>query len=340
MRSKIFLLLIATTALLGSCGNKTKSGYTDADTIVLRSCPQFEADSAMSHIVAQCAFGPRVTGSTASLQCAQWIKNKFDQYGCTTEFQDETVKTWDGTHTPCRNIIARINPQAHDRILICTHWDSRPWADNDPDPNNHHTPVPAANDGASGVAVMLEMARIIQSSPIADTFGIDFVCFDAEDMGTPEWAEQTDSDDTSGSTWCLGSEAWAQRARMSGYEARYGILLDMVGGRGATFAREQVSQQYAAPVLNIVWALASQLGYSSYFVSREGGALMDDHVNVNAIAAIPCIDIVPHYQHGPSSFGPTWHTIADTPDNIDTATLNAVGHTLIQLMYNESGLVV
>ena len=335
IRNIHLLPYIVLLTLLGSCGHKTQSSYAEADTLILRPCPQFQADSAMSHIKTQCTFGPRVTGTEASLLCAQWIKSAFERYNCVTEFQDDTVKIWDGTRLPCRNIIARINPDQSDRILICAHWDSRPWADNDPDSTNHRTPVLAANDGASGVAVMLELARAISESPFT-TLGIDFVCFDAEDMGTPEWADEVD--DTATSTWCLGSEVWAHKARMSGYEARYGILLDMVGGRGATFAREQVSNQYAAPLLNLVWSLASQLGYSSFFVKREGGAIMDDHVNVNSIAAIPCIDIVPNYEHGPSSFGPTWHTVHDTPDNIDPATLNAVGHTLIQLIYNESCL--
>jgi hypothetical protein len=123
--------------------------------------------------------------------------------------------------------------------------------------------------------------------------------------------------------------------RQIGYNPHYGILLDMVGGRGATFAKEQVSVYFANHVVNKVWKLATDLGYGQFFPNIDGGSLVDDHVNVNAIAGIPCIDIVPYFNYGPSSFGPTWHTVNDTPENIDRNVLKAVGQTVLQLMYNE-----
>lgn len=327
----ILLLLLATGFL--ACTGKKKYVYNpETDTIALKTCPDFQQDSAFAHIVSQCDFGPRVTGSKESALCAEWIQGKFESYGCSVKRQECEVTIWDGSKLPAVNIIASTNPESTDRILICSHWDSRPWADNDEDEKNHHTPVLAANDGASGVAVMLELARLLQSSPIRN-YGVDFVCFDAEDLGTPEWAE-TDSDDTSG-TWCLGSRYWSENAAQTGYTARYGILLDMVGGRGSTFYMERVSRHFANPIVQSLWQLARQMGYGQFFPFEDGAYLTDDHVNVNTIAQIPCLDIVPYYKDAPSCFGTTWHTVHDTPENIDPNVLKAVGQIIAQLMYND-----
>lgn len=319
--------------LLGmtACGGHSKRGGRTADTIALAPCPRFAADSAMQYIVDQCAFGPRVTGSQESQLCGDYIAQQFRRFGAVVEEQEAVVTTYDGSQYTARNIIARVNPNNLDRVLICSHWDSRPWADNDEDENNHHKPILGANDGASGVGVMLELCRLLQQTPI--NTGIDFVCFDAEDMGTPQWAE---SDGESSETWCLGSRVWAEQARDNNYKARFGILLDMVGGRGCTFARERVSLQYAQPVVDMLWHLAIQIGYGHYFPLDEGGMLIDDHVNVNRIARVPCLDIVPYFNDGPSSFGPTWHTVNDTPENIDPNVLEAVGQSITQLLYNDN----
>ena len=323
-------LAIVASLLLISCGEQTKGNASKADTIALAPCPRFSADSAMLYINKQCEFGSRVTGSEAALLCGDYLVEKFRALGAEVEEQTADVTIWNGTKLPARNIIAHINPSCPDRILLCAHWDCRPWADNDEDEANHHTPILAANDAASGVAVMLEICRLLQERPVQ--VGVDMICFDAEDLGTPQWAEdRSDASDT----WCLGSEFWAKRAKADGYKARYGILLDMVGGYGATFSRERVSMQVAQPIVNIVWQLAGQLGYRQFFPLTDGGYITDDHINVNEIAGIPCIDIIPYYREGPSSFGPTWHTIKDTPDNIDPNVLEAVGQTLTQLIYNE-----
>lgn len=326
------LCLISTAACLWffSCGGQTRQTGKQADTVALAPCPRFLADSAMLYINEQCQFGPRVTGSKASELCGDYLVERFKTFGAEVEEQTATVTIWDGTKLPARNIIARFNPDHPDRILLCAHWDSRPWADNDPDEANHHTPILAANDGASGVAVMLEICRLLKDTPVY--VGIDMVCFDAEDLGTPDWEE---SHLGSADTWCLGSRFWAERARANGYKARYGILLDMVGGYGATFSREAVSMQMAQPIVNRVWQLAGQLGYRQFFPLTDGSGITDDHVNVNIIARVPCIDIIPYYREGPSSFGPTWHTIKDTPENIDPHVLEAVGQTITQLIYNE-----
>ena len=231
--------------------------------------------------------------------------------------------------------MASINPEATTRILLCAHWDSRPWADNDPDQSNWKKPIIAANDAASGVAVMLELARIINNGKaekaLRPQLGVDFVCFDAEDWGTPQWADVPDDADS----WALGAQYWSKNLPQ-GYEARYGILLDMVGGVGAQFFQEGISLQYAPEIVKKVWRSAREVGFGSYFPKRMGGMVTDDHVPVNRYAKIPTIDIIPFYPDcKQSGFGPTWHTLADNMENIDRNTLRAVGQTLVQVIYKE-----
>jgi len=297
--------------------------------------PSFNADSAYAFIKAQCDFGPRDINSRGHDLCGEWIVSKFKEYGCKVTTQTATLAGYDGTKLRSRNIMASINPEATTRILLCAHWDSRPWADNDPDSANWRKPILAANDAASGVAVMLELARIIGKSKDEKAFnkqlGIDFVCFDAEDWGTPQWADVADNADS----WALGAQYWSKNLPQ-GYEARYGILLDMVGGVGAKFYREGMSMQYAPEIVKKVWRAAREVGFGSYFPKEDGGVITDDHVPVNQFAKIPTIDIIPYYADcQQSSFGPTWHTLADNMENIDKNTLKAVGQTLVQVIYKE-----
>lgn len=297
--------------------------------------PSFNADSAYAFTKAQCDFGPRDMNSRGHDLCGEWIVSKFKEYGCKVTTQTATLVGYDGTKLRSRNIMASINPEATTRILLCAHWDSRPWADNDPDSANWRKPILAANDAASGVAVMLELARIIRKSKDEKAFnkqlGIDFVCFDAEDWGTPQWADVADNADS----WALGAQYWSKNLPQ-GYEARYGILLDMVGGVGAKFYREGMSMQYAPEIVKKVWRAAREVGFGSYFPKEDGGVITDDHVPVNQFAKIPTIDIIPYYADcQQSSFGPTWHTLADNMENIDKNTLKAVGQTLVQVIYKE-----
>ena len=297
--------------------------------------PSFNADSAYAFTKAQCDFGPRDMNSRGHDLCGEWIVSKFKEYGCKVTTQTATLAGYDGTKLRSRNIMASINPAATTRILLCAHWDSRPWADNDPDSANWRKPILAANDAASGVAVMLELARIIGKSKDEKAFnkqlGIDFVCFDAEDWGTPQWADVADNADS----WALGAQYWSKNLPQ-GYEARYGILLDMVGGVGAKFYREGMSMQYAPEIVKKVWRAAREVGFGSYFPKEDGGVITDDHVPVNQFAKIPTIDIIPYYADcQQSSFGPTWHTLADNMENIDKNTLKAVGQTLVQVIYKE-----
>ena len=220
----------------------TKKTQTEEQTAVK---VLFDADSAYLFCQQQCDFGPRTMNSEAHEQCAQWIAQKFAQYGYQVTLQKADLKGYDGTILKSSNIIATA-PAAGDsgvvanRLLVCAHWDSRPWADNDPDSANWHKPVMAANDGASGVAVMLELARQLQQHDSTNV-AVDFVCFDAEDWGVPQWSNQSDAD-----SWALGAQYWAANCPQSvAKNYRYAILLDMVGGQGATFYQEGFSKMKA-----------------------------------------------------------------------------------------------
>ena len=324
----IFLsfLLLLSVALTGCKNQNQASAGQDTDTIAVTQV-QFNADSAYASVVAQCDFGPRVPGSAAHDRCGDYIVSRFKALGLSVSEQRADQKAWDGKVLHTRNIIAAYRPELADRIIICTHWESRPWADADPDSSLHRQPVMAANDGASGVAVMLEVARKLEE--LKPELGIDFICFDSEDYGMPYWAETDDVAD--GSDWCLGSQYWAAHPHVPGYKARFGILLDMVGGRDARFCFEGISMRYASEVMVHVWDAAGRAGASQLFLAEQGGYAQDDHVPMNEVAGIPTIDIIP-YVEGEHTFGATWHTTQDTPENISRETLKGVGQTLLQFL--------
>jgi len=291
--------------------------------------PEFNADSAYSFCAAQCAFGPRIMNSTAHDRCENYIIGKFKNYGMTVMTQKAFLTAYDGTKLNSTNIIASYKPEATDRVLLCAHWDSRPWADNDPDEKNHKTPVLAANDGASGVAVLLEIARLLSTDTLG--IGVDFICFDAEDGGSPQWADKQDD-----ASWALGSQYWAAHPHKDGYTARYGILFDMVGGQGATFYREQASVKYASDIVDKVWEAAQTVGYSSLFPNSDGGWITDDHISVNTVAKIPTVDIIPYYPDCNEEQSSVLHgtTVSDDMEHIDRNTLKAVGQTAIQVLFS------
>ncbi|MBR1889568.1 MAG: M28 family peptidase [Alloprevotella sp.] len=323
---KSFFPLIALSVLLTSLSCKSPQNTENAvaesaDTTSV--C--FQPDSAFALIVAQCDMGPRVPGSTAHARCARWIASQFEARGLVVETQQSRQTMWDGKQFDCLNIFARFKPEAERRILLCSHWDSRPWADQDADSTKHRQPVLAANDGASGVAVMLEIARLI--GELNPAVGVDFLCFDLEDYGAPYWGNGTKDE----SDWCVGSRYWA-RQKEADYKPAYAILLDMVGGNGTQFLYEYFSRTYAQSVLARTWAAASTAGVGAYFPQKDGLMLTDDHLPLNRIAHIPTIDIIGTRTDG---FCPTWHTTDDTPENISPALLKAVGQTLLQLLYEE-----
>lgn len=308
--------------LLAACNEKK------AETAVYESpAPEFCADSAYAYTEAQCQFGPRVMNSEAHDSCGEYIARKFEEFGCVVYNQYADSRLYDGTPVKMRNIIASFNSDAPARIIISGHWDSRPWADNDPDESKHDTPIDGANDGASSVGVMLELARQLQLD--ADSahlnVGVEFICWDAEDAGVSGMENEN--------TWCLGSQYWSGKRHVDGYTARYGINLDMVGGAKTVFAREQYSLSYAPSVVDKVWGAAQRIGYDKYFLYSDGGAITDDHLQVNR-GGIPCIDVIGMDPQS-GSFPATWHTVRDNMSNISKETLKAVGQTMLEVIYTE-----
>lgn len=286
--------------------------------------PVFSADSAYAYIAKQVEFGPRVPGTKAHRQCADWLVATFRRFGWETKIQETKVKVYSGEEVPCLNIIASINPDAERRLLLCAHWDTRPFADQyAPDP---YAKIDGADDGGSGVGVLLEIARQLQARQ--PEIGIDIVLFDVEDWGEHQHERGFQED-----TYCLGSQYWSRNPHKPGYKAEKGILLDMVGGKGATFTLEGTSMRYAGAFMQQVWEIARQLGHGQYFLQKQTPGIVDDHLYVNQIAGIPTIDIIHHSPHTPTGFPPHWHTPFDNMKVIDKAVLQAVGETVLAVVY-------
>lgn len=323
---KIIILLVCAVSIFGCKKAEKKTDDTQKKTVEV---PAFSADSAYQYIQNQVDFGPRVPNTPEHTACADYLVNKLMEFGAEVTEQKADLTAFDGTVLKAVNIIGSYQPENKKRVALFAHWDSRPWADHDPNPANRTQPVSGANDGASGVGVLLEIARQINLQQ--PEIGIDIIFFDAEDYGAPEHLATQETQDS----WCLGSQYWSKNPHTADYHARYGILLDMVGAPNATFYREQISEYFASHVINKVWMKARNLGFDNYFINIQGGAITDDHLYVNQIAKIPSIDIIQYDLSSNSSFGHYWHTVNDTMENIDKNTLHAVGTTLLHVIYNE-----
>ena len=329
MNKILKMMAVGATALLSACGGSGANQQAAEEKPYESPAPEFSADSAFSYVAAQCAFGPRTMNSEGHDACGDYLAAKFESFGASVQNQYADLALYDGTPIKVRNIIASYNQDSPRRILICAHWDTRPWADHDRNEANHKTPIDGANDGASGVGEMLEIARQIQQKTPA--VGVDLICFDAEDSGVAEWDTYDGSSDE---TWCIGSRYWATQARSQGYSARFGILLDMVGGINTLFHYEGFSMDYAPQIVDKVWAAAHRIGMGEYFLTQPGGYITDDHRPVNEIARIPCIDIIggDRIDRG---FCSTWHTMNDNIKHIDKSLLKAAGQTVLEVIYTE-----
>ena len=323
-----YLAIMLSALLLAGCtsGAKSPAGASSARGD-LKSVPAFSADSAYAYIARQLEFGARVPGSAAQDSCAAWLHHTLERHGASVHEQRTTVTAYDGTLLPCINLVGSYNPGATHRVLLMSHWDSRPVADEDPNPALRSQPVPAANDGASGVGVLLEIAR--QASLQLPQTGIDILLSDVEDYGPSDsWTGEHREE-----WWGLGTQAWCRQPHVEGYTATYGILLDMVGAADATFYREYYSERYAGDVVRMVWKTAARLGYGRLFVDADGGGITDDHTFVNRMAGIPTIDIIDTRPHQSGSFFPYWHTTGDDLSQISRETLQKVGDVLMQLLW-------
>ena len=303
----------------GSSGSTSsispQDGQDTAATATVPGYGQYDGGSALELCRQQCEFGPRVPGTTAHARCAEWLLTTLQASCDTVILQTGTVQTATEGQLGIKNIIGVINPEASQRLLLLAHWDTRPWADNDPDEANHTKPVMGANDGASGVGVLLQLAKQLKQA--GTSLGVDILLVDAEDMGVDDNEE----------SWALGTQYWAQHPHVEGYKPLFGILLDMVGSSDATFTREYYSTQYAGGFVDLVWKNAA----GSHFINAQGGAVTDDHIFVNR-AGIPCIDIIDMRSNSDTGFCPEWHTVNDTMDAIDPATLAEVGQTLLNVI--------
>ncbi len=325
----VSLILVILVSFNSCKNNSSGSDSNTKETVTQVNVPSFSADSAYGFIEKQLEFGPRVPNTEGHVACAGWMEEKLKSYGSDVIVQNVQLEAFDGTKLNSFNIIAQFQPEKANRLLLMAHWDTRPYADHDPDPENFNTPIPGANDGASGTGVLLEIARHLDKNPT--TLGIDIILFDSEDYGVPEHLDVEWEADT----WCLGSQYWAKNPHKKDYYARYGILLDMVGAKDATFTQEEVSVYYAKSVVDKVWKTAKTLGYGAHFLFDKTDQLIDDHRYVNEIIGIPSIDIIQHDYTTESNFGSFWHTQKDDITVINKNTLMAVGHTVMQVIYSE-----
>lgn len=314
-------IILSVIIFLFSCSGdtektvKTVNTKTETHKVVV---PDFNSDSAYAFVKKQVNFGPRTPGSKAHAACADYLAAQLKSYGFTVQIQNGTVTTFDKKKFILKNIIAEFNTDAKTRILLSSHWDTRPFADRDT--KDQEKPIDGANDGASGVGVALEIARQIALSKPA--IGVDIIFFDIEDYGSS-------GDDES---WCLGSQYWAQNLHRDNYNAKLGVLMDMVGAPGAMFPKEQNSVDYAEAAVNTIWEAANKIGYGNYFVPQIRNFVgVDDHIYVNQ-AGIPCVDII-EYNQTTGGFGAYHHTHKDNMDVIDKNTLKAVGQTLLEVIY-------
>ncbi len=333
---KVFILMAA-ALLLASCGEKQpKPTPTPTDkpkkTVIV---PVFNADSAYRFVAKQTEFGPRVPETQAHAACAEWLAAKLGEWADTVVVQQFRTRLYNGNGIDGQNIVGVFHPEAKKRIVLCSHWDSRPFADHDADESYRHTPIDGANDGASGVGVLMECARQFKAQPLPDNLGIDIVLFDLEDYG-PHQDEAEQYYDDRVNFWALGSQHWSKTPHVYGYHAYYGILLDMVGGPNPNFPKEYYSQGYAAWVGNKVWRKAADLGYRPAFTNELGTMISDDHIPMNQIAGIPTIDIIDLQPESVNQcFPDVWHTLNDNLENIDKTTLGMVGEVLLKVIYEE-----
>lgn len=333
-----YFLWILFLGVLASCDNFSKTTHekqpqsqqTESEKPNIKF-PDFNKDSAYFYVETQVNFGPRVPNTKEHEACAEWLGSFVRKYADTYYVQKFDAKAYNGTILKSTNIIAIVNPEAERRILLTAHWDTRPFADHDKERTNE--PILGANDGASGVGILLEILRNIRAQKVKN-IGVDIVLLDSEDYGAPADYNMYVPD-----SYCLGSQHWSRSPHVLGYKADFGILLDMVGAPGAVFTREGTSTTYAAWVLDRVWNNAKILGHGSYFSNQNTEAIVDDHKYINELAKIPTIDII-HYDHNsPSGFAWYWHTHQDNMKAIDKSTLHAVGETVLYTVYEYDAIV-
>lgn len=315
------LALSLATLAMANCGPRKGASVGDDSVPESAFLPAvtFDADSAYAYVARQVEAGPRVPNTDAHRKTGLWLASELRRHGAEVSVQNATLTAFDGTPLEISNIFARFNPDQDKRILLLAHWDCRPWADKDPDPAKRTTPVDGANDGASGVGVLLEAARQIGLNNPGK--GIDILFVDAED-----WGEEENDD-----SWAMGTRYFIENTPVPDYSPVAAVLLDMVGAPDATFYREYFSQASAPGLCDKFWQAAADSGNGDIFRPGIGGAVTDDHVQLLR-AGIPAIDVIDYRIEG--GFCPQWHTTSDNMENISSETLGRVGTTLMTFIYS------
>jgi hypothetical protein len=318
---RLMVFFVAATLCFSSCKEEPKTTAPTTQIAPVK-IPRFNQDSAYAFIEKQLSFGYRVPGTPESKACKDWMVTKLKSYGASVTEQNFkadflTVKGVDAT-----NIIASFNPNKKTRVLLCAHYDSRLVAEKDKDDSKKNQPIPGADDGASGTAALLEIARVLNENPI--DLGVDIVLFDAEDQG---------DNDGASTTWCLGSQYWTKNPHQRKYTANFGILLDMIAAEGAVFHKEGHSMTYAAEYTNKIWKLAQGMGYGDLFQNQRVGGITDDHYYINTILGIPTVDIINTSGGSGVTFGAYHHTHNDNIDIINKRTLRIVGQVVTATVY-------
>lgn len=328
--SNVFSIVLLFVIAVGCSNEQTADKSKEREKETTKIIPEFKQDSAYKFVKEQLDFGPRVPNSEEHKACVKYLENNLMRFADDVIVQKFAARAYNGTILNGYNIIGVFNPDKKARLVLCAHWDSRHIADHDPDPQKQDQPIDGANDGASGVGVLLEIARILKTNK--PDVGIDIIFFDLEDYGPPTQSQSHAEEDY----WGLGSQYWSRNPHKYGYKARYAILLDMVGVKDPQFRKEGFSMYYARDKVEKVWDIAEEIGYGKHFLDEEGGYITDDHFYINKLKGLSAINII-HLDPGSSngSFFDHWHTTQDNLENIDPKALGIVGDVLLNVIYRE-----
>ena len=289
-----------------------------AREVVSQPIPTFSGTEAFAYLTKQTDFGPRNPNSRGHTECLKFLADTLHRSADHVRLQHFTHKGYGNEELRLTNVIASFRPELKERILLCAHWDTRPRAERDPNIMRRNQPILGANDGASGVAVLLHLADLMKAEP--PPLGVDIVLFDGEDYGV----------EGDLANYLLGSRFFVSKTAAD-YQPRFGILLDMVGDKFLEIPKEQNSLRFAPDIVELVWNKAAELGITE-FVSKAGYAIFDDHIPLNE-AGIKTINIIDF--NYPDETHRFWHTHKDIPENCSPDSLEAVGVVVTHVVYSQ-----